>query len=339
MPQELRVVCCFQCRKFQSDIVKKAKKWTCKLCGAQQSLVKEYARGSGRECRLLVQQLSDGSLQADQMERYVAEQVLAGEIELPVAENPIREESDRLVASHEANRKIVGDRESKWNSFCLNEEDEAGDILTRKISSESSSWAYWGKGNVVDHDLKSPENPKHSFAFNQKNQLSTTSKLAPNPMADFHQMDKQDKQQFKWQTTKLNQSNFASNSSIQSSKTIQENKKPLFSFERKASTCSTTSTLEDIDASQSKENIALKRTSDSAELTAGQSPMISYEKKSKWTYFNRPELELNSPIATPDSKECLQDSEPLTGKTQSPASSSKWSKYIPQTDPEDDELT
>ncbi|OQV14031.1 hypothetical protein BV898_11802 [Hypsibius exemplaris] len=38
MPQEFQVVECSTCGTFQVDIVKKAPKWKCKMCGATQLL-------------------------------------------------------------------------------------------------------------------------------------------------------------------------------------------------------------------------------------------------------------------------------------------------------------
>uniref|UniRef100_A0A3B3BM54 MRN complex-interacting protein N-terminal domain-containing protein n=1 Tax=Oryzias melastigma TaxID=30732 RepID=A0A3B3BM54_ORYME len=38
--------------------VKKVKKWLCKLCGQKQSLLKEFGRGSGADCRRHVQKLN-----------------------------------------------------------------------------------------------------------------------------------------------------------------------------------------------------------------------------------------------------------------------------------------
>lgn len=39
-------------------MVKKAKKWDCKICGQKQDLITEIFRGSGPECRAKVQQLN-----------------------------------------------------------------------------------------------------------------------------------------------------------------------------------------------------------------------------------------------------------------------------------------
>ncbi|XP_055841205.1 MRN complex-interacting protein [Episyrphus balteatus] len=58
MPQEIRVLRCYKCKMYQVDIVKKAKKWQCKLCQEKQSVFKEFFRGSGADCRLKVQELN-----------------------------------------------------------------------------------------------------------------------------------------------------------------------------------------------------------------------------------------------------------------------------------------
>nr|XP_057913726.1 MRN complex-interacting protein [Doryrhamphus excisus] len=58
MSQEFHVVKCFSCLSFQVQQVKKVKKWTCKLCGEKQSLLKEFGRGSGADCRRHVQKMN-----------------------------------------------------------------------------------------------------------------------------------------------------------------------------------------------------------------------------------------------------------------------------------------
>ncbi|XP_015431290.1 PREDICTED: UPF0544 protein C5orf45 homolog [Dufourea novaeangliae] len=37
MSQQMNILCCFSCNMYQVHIVKKAKKWQCKLCNAKQS--------------------------------------------------------------------------------------------------------------------------------------------------------------------------------------------------------------------------------------------------------------------------------------------------------------
>ncbi|XP_072751155.1 MRN complex-interacting protein isoform X3 [Anoplolepis gracilipes] len=58
MPQEMNVLCCYSCKMYQVHIVKKAPKWHCKVCNAKQSIQQIYFQGSGRDCRLHVQQLN-----------------------------------------------------------------------------------------------------------------------------------------------------------------------------------------------------------------------------------------------------------------------------------------
>lgn len=58
MPQELNVLRCYACKTFQVQIVKKVPKWQCKMCNEKQSVLKVYARGSGKDCRQYVQDLN-----------------------------------------------------------------------------------------------------------------------------------------------------------------------------------------------------------------------------------------------------------------------------------------
>ncbi|MCI4379752.1 hypothetical protein PGIGA_G00231850 [Pangasianodon gigas] len=58
MVQEFHVLRCFSCKTFQVQQVKKSKKWSCKMCGEKQSLIKEYGRGTGADCRRHVQKLN-----------------------------------------------------------------------------------------------------------------------------------------------------------------------------------------------------------------------------------------------------------------------------------------
>ncbi|XP_070818330.1 MRN complex-interacting protein [Chaetodon trifascialis] len=58
MVQEFHVLRCFSCQTFQVQQVKKVNRWTCKLCGEKQSLLKEFGRGSGADCRRHVQKLN-----------------------------------------------------------------------------------------------------------------------------------------------------------------------------------------------------------------------------------------------------------------------------------------
>uniref|UniRef100_A0A182P785 MRN complex-interacting protein N-terminal domain-containing protein n=1 Tax=Anopheles epiroticus TaxID=199890 RepID=A0A182P785_9DIPT len=120
MPQELRVVRCFQCLKYQVDIVKKANKWVCKLCGSKQSLTREYFRGSGKDCRMMVQQLSIRHLEMDQREAEVAELVVQNKIQLP--QPPV----ERVVApcNESTASGSTSQGPSKWATFITKKENE-----------------------------------------------------------------------------------------------------------------------------------------------------------------------------------------------------------------------
>ncbi|KAM3926883.1 MRN complex-interacting protein [Leptodactylus fuscus] len=58
MVQEFQVLRCYSCQVFQVHQVKKSKKWSCKLCGEKQSVLKVYGKGSGADCRHHVQKLN-----------------------------------------------------------------------------------------------------------------------------------------------------------------------------------------------------------------------------------------------------------------------------------------
>lgn len=55
---QARVLRCCYCRVFQAHQVKKSLKWTCKVCGEQQSFLRAYGEGSGADCRHHVQKLN-----------------------------------------------------------------------------------------------------------------------------------------------------------------------------------------------------------------------------------------------------------------------------------------
>ncbi|XP_076352036.1 uncharacterized protein LOC143247599 isoform X2 [Tachypleus tridentatus] len=58
MPQEFRVLRCFNCETFQVHLVKKSMIWNCKMCGEKQSVKQVYGKGSGLDCRKHVQKLN-----------------------------------------------------------------------------------------------------------------------------------------------------------------------------------------------------------------------------------------------------------------------------------------
>ncbi|KAH8302178.1 hypothetical protein KR044_003744, partial [Drosophila immigrans] len=75
MSQQIRVLQCIECSLYQVDIVKKSNKWDCKVCRHKQSVLREFIRGSGAECRLKVQELNlqRGLQRQAQDDRKIAE--------------------------------------------------------------------------------------------------------------------------------------------------------------------------------------------------------------------------------------------------------------------------
>ncbi|XP_076752240.1 uncharacterized protein LOC143424208 [Xylocopa sonorina] len=58
MSQQMNVMHCSSCKAYQVHIVKKAKKWRCKICNFQQLFKEVYFQGSGKDCRIFVQKLN-----------------------------------------------------------------------------------------------------------------------------------------------------------------------------------------------------------------------------------------------------------------------------------------
>ncbi|XP_016983939.2 MRN complex-interacting protein [Drosophila rhopaloa] len=92
MSQQIRVLQCMQCKMYQVDLVKKAKKWECKICRQKQDMIKEFFRGSGPECRAKVQQLN---LERGMMEEELEENLfISAQQQLEQKENsPTKQEN------------------------------------------------------------------------------------------------------------------------------------------------------------------------------------------------------------------------------------------------------
>uniref|UniRef100_A0A1A8PJ44 Chromosome 5 open reading frame 45 n=1 Tax=Nothobranchius rachovii TaxID=451742 RepID=A0A1A8PJ44_9TELE len=103
MVQEFHVVRCFSCESFQVQQVKKVNRWSCKLCGQKQSLLKEFGRGSGADCRRHVQKLN--ALRGAQVEEQEQKTLFPWEQE-EVKEAQEEEQKDEHV-------KLV----SRWSRY------------------------------------------------------------------------------------------------------------------------------------------------------------------------------------------------------------------------------
>ncbi|XP_046674113.1 MRN complex-interacting protein isoform X1 [Homalodisca vitripennis] len=108
MPQEHYVLKCFSCETFQSHIVKKTNKWTCKVCGEKQTVKKVYGRGSGKDCRVHTQKLNGlkGEKEQSQIEQQWEE----------VTED-IPENSQNKQTSSFSKGKPTSSKTSKWSEY------------------------------------------------------------------------------------------------------------------------------------------------------------------------------------------------------------------------------
>ncbi|XP_041845534.1 MRN complex-interacting protein isoform X2 [Melanotaenia boesemani] len=106
MVQEFHVVRCFSCLSFQVHQVKKENRWTCKLCGQKQSLLKEFGRGSGADCRRHVQKLN--AMRGAMLEEQQHNTWLLCE----------QEDGDEEEGEEEPRDKQVGDTQvSRWSKY------------------------------------------------------------------------------------------------------------------------------------------------------------------------------------------------------------------------------
>ncbi|XP_021955852.1 MRN complex-interacting protein-like [Folsomia candida] len=110
--QALQVLLCGQCLAFQVHIVKKAKKWECKLCGTKQSVIQVFGTGSGAECRILVQKLNESR----HISEAAARRNLTGSEEFNFEENSARQEDQGETQLVESQTLHTG-RVSKWDVY------------------------------------------------------------------------------------------------------------------------------------------------------------------------------------------------------------------------------
>ncbi|XP_039432063.2 MRN complex-interacting protein [Culex pipiens pallens] len=202
MPQVLRVVCCFQCRQFQSDIVKKSNKWTCNRCNTKQTLRKEYGRGSGLECRLLAQQLSAKSCETEGLlDRTLVERLLQEDDDF---ELPPDEGSERVVEQTESR----GETTSKWGSFLAKEKPEEVLGLPSENAVPQARAIQRAHLEPVREDSREgksvwePRKSSTSWQPKRNDHVESPARTHSIPLMNFHQMGKQDKKEYKWESRK-----------------------------------------------------------------------------------------------------------------------------------------
>eukprot|EP00092_Neocalanus_flemingeri_P027344 GFUD01029656.1.p1 GENE.GFUD01029656.1~~GFUD01029656.1.p1 ORF type:complete len:209 (+),score=67.27 GFUD01029656.1:47-673(+) len=108
MPQEFQVLRCFKCETFQVSQVKKATKWVCKICQEKQSTKQVYSRGSGAECRKVVQELNwkrmelgtarEELLLDQEVVESVRDEIVDDNYEIKTIEDPVQQTGGRWAA-------------------------------------------------------------------------------------------------------------------------------------------------------------------------------------------------------------------------------------------------
>ncbi|KAI5624787.1 MRN complex-interacting protein [Silurus asotus] len=97
--------------------VKKSKKWSCKVCGEKQSLIKEYGRGTAADCRRHVQKLNSlrGELLEVDNEKALTQWEKEEECEVEVGPGDDTQGCDQK-----------GQVESRWSKYVAQKENEPG---------------------------------------------------------------------------------------------------------------------------------------------------------------------------------------------------------------------
>ncbi|XP_070769809.1 MRN complex-interacting protein [Enoplosus armatus] len=110
MVQEFHVLQCFSCQSFQVQQVKKVNRWSCKVCGEKQSLLKEFGRGSGADCRRHVQKLNAlrGAMMEEQEHNSWSQWK---QVEADGEDEP--EEHDQLTT----HSQVTQTRVSRWSKY------------------------------------------------------------------------------------------------------------------------------------------------------------------------------------------------------------------------------
>ncbi|EFN65196.1 UPF0544 protein C5orf45-like protein [Camponotus floridanus] len=149
MPQEMNVLCCYSCKMYQVHIVKKARKWHCKLCNAKQSMQQIYFQGSGRDCRLHVQQLN--AMKANNT------------FFTPTEEDDVEDTCDALTNIHQESDSDQA-AENKWTKYSSETEDVEDLVFDKKIDNLTP--------NDTDFESEDVNNETEGLCFTSFNRNS-----------------------------------------------------------------------------------------------------------------------------------------------------------------------
>ncbi|KAH8270305.1 hypothetical protein KR018_007149 [Drosophila ironensis] len=157
MSGSVRVLQCSQCQMFQGDLVKKSSKWTCKICGLKQDLVKEFLRGSGPECRQTVQHLN---LERGKREEQDKEHLLEQANQLPDQENiPTESISPAKKAAN------------KWATYV----DAPSETRSRQLGTDTAKNVSENEV-LMNYNKSQAANPKRSSAKRPANRETVAAK-------------------------------------------------------------------------------------------------------------------------------------------------------------------
>ncbi|XP_047440603.1 MRN complex-interacting protein isoform X2 [Mugil cephalus] len=191
MAQEFHVVRCFSCQSFQVQQVKKVNRWSCKLCGEKQSLVKEYGRGSGADCRRHVQKLNAmrGAMMEEQ-ERHTWSLWEAVEAEdqgdRPVAQPQVTQQqvTQQQVTRHQGTQHQGTQHQvSRWSKYLDPPEEEEEE--EEPTQSDLIDRQHLHFNNIFERKRKRSEDqadaPEQIKTFNKEEDTTKFRPLLPVP--------------------------------------------------------------------------------------------------------------------------------------------------------------
>ena len=150
--------------------MKKAKNWQCKICGEKQSVMQEFGRGSGKDCRQHIQKLN---IKMRDKETAIAQQI---QNEIDLAEH-IPEEDVFQIPEESINiPPTAKGTESKWARYTedveeIHDDDEDCDLFM---------------SNTVNNDLIHTNKNKKTTTT-----IQTKTKKIEKPIANSNLADKQ----------------------------------------------------------------------------------------------------------------------------------------------------
>ncbi|XP_050089386.1 MRN complex-interacting protein [Anopheles aquasalis] len=317
MPQELRVVRCFQCLKYQVDIVKKANKWACKMCGVKQSFTREFYRGTGKDCRSVMMALTERNITMDRQQEEIAQLVLEGVIQLP---KPVaRVDVDEKPATTQRSDETP----NKWEPFVEKQEpDDSSDLLPLEPSDKGHSNSSFARErrNFVSKRMASLGRSKGgnfgnvSDAVDSQNTLAEVEHNKPTNAVERHLPFERNDTACHRQSTK---------------KFVSTNSQPLFGFHRKENSRKVSTP-----ASTGQVSNQFHHSSPGSLATAPAEP-VGTRKLSKEPAI--PLMNFAKRVRGKTSIDSNETHSPLTnGTTNSQAEgadgASKWTKYVPPSD-------